>query len=91
MKIEAFLELNQKMGDDILNFANGNGLTERLYDALFSYYCSTNEMPYSVAKARTGDPYEWIDNELTNYVERLLSEMPELFSTDGFYITEVKG
>jgi len=32
-----------------------------LYEKLFEFFCfETNEMPYGVAKARTGDPVHWI-------------------------------
>lgn len=41
-------------------FLDGGDLSEELYDDLYDYYCSTNEMPYGTAKARTGDPHEWI-------------------------------
>jgi len=34
------------------------------YEVLFNYYLDLGEMPYGVAKARTGDPYQWITNEL---------------------------
>ena len=42
------------------NFVAGGDLDEDLYDALFDYYCDEGEMPYGVAKARSGDPYEWV-------------------------------
>lgn len=34
------------------------------YDALFNYFADSGEMPYEVAKARTGDPIEWITNKM---------------------------
>ena len=37
-----------------------------LYSALFDYYNGSGEMPYGVAKARDGDPYEWIFQRFTN-------------------------
>lgn len=37
---------------------------EKNFDKLFEYYLSTGEMPYGVAKARTGDPYNWIADKL---------------------------
>lgn len=37
-----------------------------LYSALFDYYNGLGEMPYGVAKARDGDPYEWIFQRFTN-------------------------
>ena len=35
-----------------------------LYEKLFTYFLDSGEMPYGVAKARTGDPYSWILDEL---------------------------
>jgi len=35
-----------------------------LYERLFVYYCDSGEMPYGVAKARTGMPDEWILDKL---------------------------
>jgi len=35
-------------------------LPDELYSRLFDHYCNNGEIPYGVAKARTGDPYEWI-------------------------------
>lgn len=37
---------------------------DQLFQALFEYFLSTGEMPYGVAKARTGDPYLWIAERL---------------------------
>lgn len=38
---------------------------EACYEALFEYYfCEAQQMPYGTAKARTGDPYEWMDEHL---------------------------
>ena len=35
------------------------------YDKLYEYFAfNTNEMPYGVAKARTGDPDSWIIDKL---------------------------
>ena len=91
MNIDAFYQLNDEMPEDIANFANGEGLSERLFDSLFSYYCSTNEMPYAVAKARTGDPYEWVDDKFTSFIEILLtSDSPVLVNSDGYLVTEIK-
>jgi predicted N-acyltransferase len=92
MRLDAFYALADEMREDIVNFTNGEGLSERLYDSLFSYYCGTNEMPYSVAKARTGDPYEWIDDRFTAFIEKLVSTAPLYIKleTDGYYVTDFK-
>ena len=39
-------------------------LSDEMYEYFFEYFCSTGEMPYGVAKARTGDPYNWIINRI---------------------------
>lgn len=44
-----------KEGDDLSDFPD-------FYDALFEYYF--DEMPYGVAKARDGDPINWISDRL---------------------------
>lgn len=38
-----------------------------LYDDL--YHLWVEDMPYGTAKARDGDPYQWIDERLTNELE----------------------
>lgn len=40
------------------------------YDFLFEYFLNEGEMPYGVAKARTGDPYQWISNKLCEIYRR---------------------
>ena len=44
--------------DGDINSASG------LYTALYRYYLDSGEMPYGVAKAREGDPVEWIMDRL---------------------------
>ena len=50
-----------------------DGFAEDLYDALFDYYFDSGEMPYGTAKARDGDPYEWIERKIDDLKE---SEAP---------------
>lgn len=33
---------------------------DRHFNELYEHYCNNGEMPYGVAKARTGDPNQWI-------------------------------
>jgi len=37
---------------------------EEFYEALFNMYLDSGEMPYGTAKARTGDPAQWITDQL---------------------------
>jgi hypothetical protein len=54
-------EIIVKHQTDVTLFANGADLTEELYDDLYEYYAfTTAEMPYGTAKARDGDPVEWV-------------------------------
>lgn len=49
-----------KFKHEVKNFVNGDDLDTDLYHALFDYYSDHGEMPYGIAKARDGDPYEWV-------------------------------
>ena len=46
-----------KQGADLIDF-------DELYRELFDYFSATGEMPYGTQKARDGDPYVWIADEL---------------------------
>jgi hypothetical protein len=44
-------------------------LSSDLYDKIYDYVVSnTNDMPYGTAKARDGDPFEWVLQNLQNYI-----------------------
>ena len=51
---------------DVSYFQATGTIRDELFTALYEHWLS--EMPYGTAKARTGDPYEWIG-------ERLLQEL----------------
>lgn len=53
---------------EVRHFEQGGDLDEKLYDALFDYYNDRGEMPYGVAKARTGDPMNWVADHLRGYL-----------------------
>ena len=59
---EGLESIMRGMARDIEQFKRSGELTDELYSALYDHY--HDEMPYGVAKARTGDPYEWIMNKL---------------------------
>ena len=52
--------------------AEAGELTESQYDLLYPIYES--QMPYGTAKARTGDPQEFILERLDNLVSRLIEK-----------------
>ena len=53
----SIIRANQR---DVDAFMRSGDLSDSLYQVLFDYYM--DEMPYGTAKARTGDPYEWISD-----------------------------
>jgi hypothetical protein len=54
-------EIIKRHQTDVDLFVNGADLSTELYDDLYEYYAFIKgEMPYGTAKARTGDPFEWI-------------------------------
>ena len=50
--------------NEVKRFEEDGELDNDLYDALFDYYLSLGEMPYGIAKARTGDPMDWVAKRL---------------------------
>ena len=70
MNMEQFKELQQFYKKDLFDFVYGEGLSYELYDKLFEIYTESGEMPYGVAKARTDDPYTWIDDRFTDFIEK---------------------
>ncbi len=86
-------QLRQAIGDEM--FAQVKSAVEQgislastempdaMYDALYDYYTENGEMPYGTAKARDGDPAEWIENKL----DELFDAMAEGFNPDGSYNT----
>src|SRR6056300_522878 len=57
---QMYNEIEAAMQDQNFNLT----ANEPLYHALYDYYTDNNEMPYDVAKARTGTPDEWIMNKM---------------------------
>jgi hypothetical protein len=53
---------------EVRSFEQGGDLDQDLYEALFDYYLEAGEMPYGVAKARTGDPMEWVATNLESHL-----------------------
>lgn len=53
---------------EVKTFEQGGELDRDLYEALFDYWDDAGEIPYGVAKARTGDPYEWVATNLQSHL-----------------------
>jgi len=59
----------KKFKHETKNFLAGNDLDNDLYDALYDYYSDNGEIPYGVAKARDGDPYQWVSNRFADEMQ----------------------
>lgn len=49
---------NIRSMDDLELSRNSYG--SQLFEDLYNYYLFSGDMPYGIAKARTGDPFEWV-------------------------------
>ena len=65
-----FEQMLNTVGHQLLK---GRPLTDAQFEYFFDHYCNSGEMPYGVAKARTGDPYDWVDAKITEDYEQLCS------------------
>ena len=58
-------EIRSKYSKEITALKRGDNLAYNgLFADLYEYYYNNGEMPYGTAKARDGDPYEWIADRL---------------------------
>lgn len=71
MKLKESKMLNENLDSvlsrfphEVKQFESGSDIDDDLYHALYDYYFSNGEMPYGVAKARSGDPMEWVSQQL---------------------------
>lgn len=53
-----------KHADELAELEETGDMTDELYQDFFNYYMSLGDIPYGTAKARDGDPYEWIFDRL---------------------------
>lgn len=70
MNKELFKELQDYFKSDLFDYVYGDGLSYELYDKLFEIYSESGEMPYGVATAKTDDPYTWIDDRFSKFIEQ---------------------
>jgi hypothetical protein len=53
---------------EVKQFEQTGELDQDLYEALFDYYSDAGEIPYGIAKARDGDPMEWVAANLQSHL-----------------------
>ena len=55
---------------EVKTFEQGAGadMDQDLYHALFDYWNDAGEIPYGIVKGRTGDPMEWVANNLESHL-----------------------
>jgi hypothetical protein len=83
---EALDHVLDRFKHEVKNFQAGGDLDQDLYHALYDYYTSKGEMPYGVAKARDGDPYNWVADKLGQEIgieENLIAPVAMPVATEG--------
>jgi hypothetical protein len=62
------ININTTVDRDLLAAAQGSldlgFVVDKHFDELYDHYTNNGEMPYGVAKARDGDPSDWIYDRL---------------------------
>lgn len=53
---------------ELVRFVVTGTIEPETFDKLFDHFCNNGEMPYGVAKARTGDPDQWIANRIAQEI-----------------------
>lgn len=53
---------------EVKKFEQNGDLDDDLYHALFDYWNDQGEIPYGTQKARDGDPYEWVAQNLQSHL-----------------------
>jgi hypothetical protein len=83
---ETLKHILNRFKHEVKNFEADGDLNDELYHALYDYYSDNGEMPYGVAKARDGDPYNWISDRLSSELgvnENLIAPMAMPVATEG--------
>ncbi len=57
--------LKVRHATEIAKLDEGHDMSDAMYEEFFLYFVESGEMPYGTAKARDGDPYQWIFDQLT--------------------------
>lgn len=47
-------------------------LPDDAYEDFYGHYLNAGEMPYGIAKARTGDPYQWVNDRVLSDLKTVL-------------------
>jgi hypothetical protein len=64
-EIQQKFKMSYHQADNAAQWLTGNGELGGVVEGLlYDFYIDSGEMPYGVAKARTGDPKEWIYQQL---------------------------
>ena len=53
---------------EVVRFVVTGIIEPETMERLFDHYTTNGEMPYGVAKARTGDPDQWIANRIAQEI-----------------------
>jgi len=86
---ETLMHVLNRFKHEVSQFEQGADLDTDLYEALYDYYSDKGEIPYGIAKARTGDPYEWVGDRLDQELgtgNHAMRAVPEADATSTFEV-----
>ena len=86
---ETLMHVLDRFKHEVAQFEQGADLDDNLFDALYDYYVNKGEMPYGTAKARSGDPYEWVSDRLDQELGTGNHAMRDLPEADAISTFEV--
>lgn len=64
-------DIVDSLAKDVADFNAGGDMSDALYQSLFDYYFNRGEMPYGTAKARDGDPMNWISDRFQSDLDNM--------------------
>ena len=64
----------------IRQFFDTGEMEDSLFDDLFNYYLDSGDMPYGVAKAREGDPHQWVADHFERDFKNDVGSINETYS-----------
>ncbi len=51
--------------EEIAEFVESGDLSDQAFERCYEFYLNNGEMPYGTAKARDGDPLQWVHDKLS--------------------------
>lgn len=81
--IKSLADVVKNLDKDVKSFLKTGEMSDELYSRAYECYLNSGEMPIGIAKARTGDPIEWVADQLVDDLKSMTeSQLNELAKTE---------